>query len=278
MNNVLQKIALITLIITGTIFVVLMFTISGWATVDAEGVFVSPLSNSIVLVFLIILGVLYVGVSVYLLWSVFSENEKLKKIMLYRDNNSTASTTYSVAKKIIVRSAKQLGNVRIKKVKVKHVDNLLMLTVSISINSDEIEHTIDVLRCMLADTFYTLLGIKFDTVNFEVKRIVSKYLPDMEKAEEKATELKTQRVTKEKIEEDIPEENEVVDELSKELSQESQETVENGDEVVNQDIAEKENEEGNTETTAPKETTENSESQPETHETETENKETETQE
>lgn len=211
MKSVLQKIALIALIFAGAIFIVLMFTVSSWAEVDEAGAFISPLTNPIVLVFLIILCILFGGLSVYLLWSVFSEDENVKRILLYRDGNSTAKTTYSVAKKMIAKSAKQLGSVRIKKVQIRQVDNTFVLNVGVLVKAEEIEHEVDTLRCMISDVFYNVLGIKFDSINFEVKKVVNNYKPDLQVAEIKADEIKAQRVAKQALENSIPEEKEEIE-------------------------------------------------------------------
>lgn len=251
MKNTMQKIALITLIIAGGIFIVLMFTIGNWATVEGEGTFISPFTNPIVLVFLIILSVLYVGVSVYLLWAFFSEDESVKKILLYRDSNSTANTTYSVAKRMIKRSANQLGTVRISKVKIRHADNLLILNVVILVKSREIEHTIDTLRCMIADIFYSVLGVKFDSINLEVKKVVSDYEPSIPDAEQKASQLKAQRVAKQKVEDDIPEEEEQIEQKAEEIAVETQEGVFNevNEEGKQNEAVQEGSEDGNSEET-----------------------------
>ena len=51
----------------------------------------------------------------------------------------------------------------------------------------------DTFRCLLADSFKNTLGLSFNTINFEINKLQTRYVPNVPTAEEKAEKLGDQR-------------------------------------------------------------------------------------
>lgn len=189
MRTALEKIALITQTVIGLIFVLfILFMPFGVLEVDI-------FDNSLVRILLGILSVAYLGISVYLVISTFTGNSALRKLLLFSDSESKTMTTAKVIKSLVVREGRKVEGVYVKKVKIVQDDKYgFNLRVTVNIHGSDAEESVDTLRCMIADSFYNGLGVRFNSIDFVIKRLSPKYLTDIEQSKRQAKLLKDKRI------------------------------------------------------------------------------------
>ncbi len=151
-------------------------------------------NNNVLKTLIIVLFTVYLGLSAYLIYVNFSEKENLKRVLLFCDSESATTTTTKVVKNIVLSCARQAQGVTVKKTKVRADDKKgFTLTLKVNVNADNVSQTIDTLRCLLADSFKNTLGLTFNSINFEVNKLQTRYSPSIHEAEEKAEQLTDQR-------------------------------------------------------------------------------------
>ena len=69
----------------------------------------------------------------------------------------------------------------------------LVVTLKINVSTHSVSESIDKLRCLIADAFKNTLGLTFNSINFVIRKLQSRYKPDVEKAETLARTLTQQR-------------------------------------------------------------------------------------
>lgn len=183
MRKLAEKIAVVAQICIALVFVlttlVYTFNIFPQAEFNVE--------SGVLTVVLIILGVAYALLSGFLLYVNFSNTENLKHIMLYCDSESATLTDVKVITNIVRDCAKTAGGISVKKVKIKTDDNNgLTLTLKVNVSANVVSQPIDTMRCLLADSFAKILGITFNSINFQVTKLKSGYSPSISKAKEQA--------------------------------------------------------------------------------------------
>ncbi len=188
MRQTLEKIALVAQISVGVIFVLFVIFIP-FGVLDME-----IFDNSLVRIFLAILSVLFVALSIYLLVSFFSGNGALRKLLLFSDSESKTMTTAKVIKSLVVREGKKVEGIYVKKIKILQDDKYgFKLRVTVGITGNDVEESVDTLRCMIADSFYNGLGVRFNSIDFVVKHLRPKYMADLEESKKQARILKEKR-------------------------------------------------------------------------------------
>ena len=147
-----------------------------------------------------VLFAVYVGLSAYMLYVNFSERENLKRVLLFSDAESATRTTTKVVHRIISACAKQTEGVAVKKTRIRPDDKQgFSINLKISVSSDNVAQVVDTFRCMLADSFKNTLGLTFNSINFEVVKLNTRYVASASKAEEQAEKLGEQRDVATKI-------------------------------------------------------------------------------
>ena len=154
--------------------------------------------NSIVLVLLLVLAVVYVGLCAYLLYVAFSEKVNVKRILLYYDSESETRAKSNVVNNIVNGCAKQVRELKVQKVKVRLDEKLgLIATIYVKASAENISESIGRLRKLLIDNFKTTLGLTFNAINFEISQLTKKFVPDEAKSKaqnEKVTKTETNAV------------------------------------------------------------------------------------
>ncbi|MDE7454457.1 MAG: hypothetical protein K2M64_01360 [Clostridia bacterium] len=151
-------------------------------------------NNSVLMSLIIVLFVVYLALSAYMLYVNFSERENLKRVLLFCDSESATRTTTKVVNKIIAECSRQTEGITVKKIRIRPDEKQgFAINLKVNVNADNVSQVIDTFRCLLADNFENTLGLKFNTINFEVAKLNTRYLPNVKKAEEQAEKLSDQR-------------------------------------------------------------------------------------
>ena len=151
-------------------------------------------NNGVLTSLIIVLFLLYLGLSVYLIYVNFSERENVKQVLLFCDSESATRTTAKVVKNIVNSCAKQTTVITVRKTKTRSDEKKgFAITLRVNVNADNVAETIDTFRCLLADSFKNTLGLSFNTINFEINKLQTRYVPNVPTAEEKAEKLGDQR-------------------------------------------------------------------------------------
>ncbi len=190
MKKLAEKVALVAQICITFVFVlVCILYMAGTITPEATWQ-----NNTIVFVLVCVLAVIYIGLSAYMLYMHFSERMALKNILLYSDSESTTHSTSKVIKRIAADNSKLVEGVRVRKVQIRPDDKMgFKMRVTVEIKGENASFAIDKLRCLLADSFKNVLGLKFSTIDFRIKKMTTSYVPDVEKAEKQAAVLNAER-------------------------------------------------------------------------------------
>ena len=151
-------------------------------------------NNGVLTSLIIVLFLLYLGLSVYLIYVNFSERENVKQVLLFCDSESATRTTAKEVKNIVNSCAKQTTGITVRKTKIRSDEKKgFAITLRVNVNADNVAETIDTFRCLLADSFKNTLGLSFNTINFEINKLQTRYVPNVPTAEEKAEKLGDQR-------------------------------------------------------------------------------------
>ena len=151
-------------------------------------------NNGVLTSLIIVLFLLYLGLSVYLIYVNFSERENVKQVLLFCDSESATRTTAKVVKNIVNSCAKQTTGITVRKTKIRSDEKKgFAITLRVNVNADNVAETIDTFRCLLADSFKNTFGLSFNTINFEINKLQTRYVPNVPTAEEKAEKLGDQR-------------------------------------------------------------------------------------
>ncbi|MCM1194341.1 MAG: hypothetical protein NC099_02485 [Corallococcus sp.] len=193
MRKLIEKVVLIVQICITMVFAIT--TILNLTDVFPDGTDAAVIQSNRVLTSLIyMLFILYVGLSAYMIYVNFSEREILKKVLLFCDSESATHTNVKVINKIVFDCARKSEGIAVRKIKIRADDKQgFAITLKVNVNADSLSETIDTFRCMLYDSFVNILGLKFNSINFEVNKLNTRYAPDAYTAEEKAKQLGNQR-------------------------------------------------------------------------------------
>ena len=190
MRKLAEKVAIVAQICITMVFAIT--TLLDLSTVMPEGETIYD--NGVLKTLIIVLFTVYLGLSAYILYVNFSEKENVKRVLLFCDSESATTTNTKVVRNIVNPCAKQAQGVTVKKTKIRADDKKgFTLTLKVNVNADNVAQTIDTLRCLLADSFANTLGLNFNSINFEVNKLQTRYVPSLPQAEEKAEQLGDQR-------------------------------------------------------------------------------------
>ena len=150
--------------------------------------------NGVLNVLMIILAVVYLAISAFILYVNFSENANLKRILLFCDSDSATHATVRVVNNIVRGCAKQVDGIKFKKIKIRSDEKAgFIATISIEVTADSVAENINTLRALVTKSFYETLGLKFNTINFNIDKLHGRYTPDTRVVEEVAEELTEQQ-------------------------------------------------------------------------------------
>lgn len=190
MRKLAEKVAIVAQICITMVFAITTLLDLTMVLPNEETIY----NNSVLTTLIIVLFVVYLGLSAYLIYINFSEKENVKRVLLFCDSESATTTNTKVVRNIVNSCAKQAQGVTVKKTKIRADDKKgFALTLKVNVNADNVAQTIDTLRCLLADSFANTLGLNFNSINFEVNKLQTRYVPSLPHAEEKAEQLGDQR-------------------------------------------------------------------------------------
>lgn len=150
--------------------------------------------NGVMSVVMIVLAVVYLGISAYLLYVNFSERANLKRILLFCDSDSATRTNVKVIDNVVKGCEKQVDGIKVKKVRVRADEKGgFMAVISVRADADSVAQSVNKLRCLVDDSFKSTLGLTFNTINFEVQKLNGRYTPDVKRADELAQNLQEQQ-------------------------------------------------------------------------------------
>lgn len=190
MRRIAEKVAIVAQICITLVFVIT--TLLYLFNIIPENV---ALSNNGVLGTLIgILAIVYLLLSGYIVYVNFSETENVRQVLLHCDSESATHAGVKVVKNIVKSCAKRVTGLRVRKMKMRLDErNGVVLTLKINVATHNVSESVDTLRCLIADAFKNSLGLTFNSINFEIRRLKSSYKPDVEKARKLAKTLTQQR-------------------------------------------------------------------------------------
>lgn len=190
MRRITEKIAIVAQICITLIFVVCTLLYITGVIPYNDGL----LDNGVFVMLLIILAATYGLLSAYIIWINFSESENIRQVLLFCDSESATHANAKVVRNIVRSCAKKVSGVRVRRVKMR-VDEKqsLVLTLKVDVSTNEVAASIDKLRCLVADSFKNTLNLTFSSVNFVIRRLKTRYKPNVERAEQLAKKLSEQR-------------------------------------------------------------------------------------
>lgn len=202
MKKIAEKVALVAQICITLVFVLTtVLYMTGVITypneiVDEMGNTVQTEDSSIMMVLMIVLAIVYLALSAYMLYMNFSERENLKHVLLFCDTDSATRTNIKVINNIVNGCAKQVDGIAVRKVKVRSDEKGgLIATFSVKVDAENVAQAVNQLRCLVAASFKTTLGLTFNTINFDIDKLNGKYTPDVKQAEALADELTDKQQT-----------------------------------------------------------------------------------
>ena len=152
--------------------------------------------NSVVLVLLLVLAVVYIGLSAFLLYVTFSEKVNVKRILLYYDSESETRARTGVVDNIVNGCAKQVKELKVQKVKIRLDEKLgLIATIFVKASADNMSESIGRLRKLLIDNFKATLGLTFNAINFEISQLTKKFVPEVKDKPQEKTKPQKEKVS-----------------------------------------------------------------------------------
>ena len=190
MRKITEKIAIVAQICITLIFVVTTLLYITGVIPYNEGL----IDNGVFVTLLIILAITYGLLSAYIVYVNFSEYEALRQILLFCDSESSTRANVKVVRNIVRSCDKKVAHIRVRKVKMRLDEKQgFVITLKVDVSGDEMSVAIDKLRCLIADSFKNTLNLTFNSINFEIRRLKSRYTPNVERAEKLAKTLSEQR-------------------------------------------------------------------------------------
>ena len=135
-------------------------------------------NNSVAVILLSVLAAIYVGLATYLIYVNFSERLNVKRILLFYDAESATRASSKVSDNIVKGCAKQVENIKVRKTTLR-VDEKqgLIATVHVEVSAESVTQAIPMLHDLLIQNFQETLGLKFNTINFEIDKLTNKFVP-----------------------------------------------------------------------------------------------------
>ena len=190
MRRITEKIAIVAQICITLIFVVTTLLYITGVIPYNDGF----IDNGVFVTLLIILAVTYALLSAYIIWVNFSEYEALRQVLLFCDSESSTRANVKVVRNIVRSCDKKVKNIRVRRVKMRLDEKQgFVITLKVDVAGDELSVAIDKLRCLIVDSFKNTLNLTFNSINFEIRRLKSRYTPNVERAEKLAKTLSEQR-------------------------------------------------------------------------------------
>lgn len=186
MKKLSEKVALVAELCIAAVFIITTILYMTNAIPQAE----NWQENGVMSVLMIVLGAIFLGLAVYLIYMSFSDKQNLKKILLFCDNGSTTHTNVKVIEGIVANCAKLVDGVVVKKIRINSDDKGgYTARINVKVSVENVAESINKLRLLLVDSFKNTLGLTFNSIDFQIEKISGKYTPNVAAAEEAAEKL-----------------------------------------------------------------------------------------
>lgn len=199
MRKIADKVVLVAHISISAIFVlvtILMFVNIIPLTFD-NGLLII---DGFVMAMVMILAGIYLVLTAYLLYSAFAQRNVVKQVLLYADEYNETNATSTVIRRIANDSAKCVKGVKVKKLRITAGEKgKLNMRLTVVVDSDDVAYTIDTLRCLLVEHYNSVLSLTFDSIDFNITRVNSNTVPDIDKAHTQAEALRASRIVVQEI-------------------------------------------------------------------------------
>lgn len=172
MKKILEKIVSVSLTVVGLLFIALLFVIMFGA------VSVDELNNQLVKVLVISLSAVFSVLAIIMIFSSFTDHDKLNSILLFKDKESATKASVSVVKKLVKNASKRVEAAKVTKVVlIGDENNNVKLVVYIKVKSNETETVINRVRAEIMATCDKVLEYQFSTVDFKITQVKADYKP-----------------------------------------------------------------------------------------------------
>lgn len=190
MRKITEKVAIIAQICITLVFVIT--TILYMSNVIPESAALA--NNGMIATLITVLAIVYGLLSAYIIYVNFSEAENLRQILLFCDSESATQANVKVIRNVVRSCARKVKGIRVRKTKMRMDEKQgFVVTLKVDVSTHNVSQSIDKLRCLIADAFKNTLGLTFNSINFVIRKLKSRYKPDVDKAEKLAKTLTQQR-------------------------------------------------------------------------------------
>lgn len=189
MRRITEKVSAIVLITTAFIFVIFTLLLT-FRAFEA-----TLLNNHIVVSMIVAISVIFAASAMVLCANLFSDRDVIRNLLLFSDHSSSTRTSMKVVRRIIRSNSSLVLGVRIHKSAVMQEENGFRLRIALGVRSDDVQLTVDKLRVTLEDAFINILGVRFNSIDFKVAKLITNYKLDSQTIKEKASALKDEQVT-----------------------------------------------------------------------------------
>lgn len=199
MKKIAEKVVLVAQICITLVFVLttILYMTGVLTNINADG---TVADNSITLILMIVLAVVYVALSAYILYVNFAERESLKRILLFADCDSSTRTNIRVLKNVVKGCSDKVDGISVRKLRVRTDERGGLVAIfNVKVSADNIAKSVNDLRALLVESFRETFGLTFNAVNFEIDKLSGKYQPNDKSDDETAEET---------TENDVPNEDE----------------------------------------------------------------------
>lgn len=181
-RKIFEKILAIGSVIVAIVFVlVLLITMFG-------GIDATEFNNQLVQGLFVSLGVVYLLLAAGIIAYQFIDSDAVKEIVINSHKQTSTKASAAVIKKIAKKHIATVEGVKCSRVIISLTEYGVRLKVGIKVVDKEIQEVAALLKCMLEDVYYEILGYRFYAIDFKVLSLKSTYSSDMSSVEEKAKE------------------------------------------------------------------------------------------
>lgn len=203
MKKTIEKIALVAQTVIALIVAVicLLMALGNIPTLSTNSS-----SGKVVLVFVCIFSGLYLAFAIYNLYVAFSDRSVLRYVMLTADNDKSTSASGKVLKKIAVSDSALVEGIKVRRLQVRPDEKFgFKMRVDVDVDSNEVNLALEKYRCLLVDSYINILGLKFSSIDFRIRKVTTTYTPDVSKAQKQAEAITNK--TKQSAEQPLHEEH-----------------------------------------------------------------------
>ena len=203
MKKTIEKVALVaqTVIALIVAIICLLMALGNIPTISTDSS-----SGKVVLVLVCIFSGLYLAFAIYNLYVAFSDRNVLRYVMLTADNNKSTSASGKVLKKIAVSNSTLVEGIKVRRLQVRPDEKMgFKMRVDLDVDSNEVNMALEKYRCLLIDSYINILGLKFSSIDFRIRKVTTTYTPDVAKAEQQAKTITNNN--KQSVEQPVNEEH-----------------------------------------------------------------------